>query len=138
MAIGLDHMILEVEDLAESRTFYRDVLGLEYKGKDGPFEGFWITPDLALELYDEWPVTGSRHLAFSMDRLTFEATFERIRNAGIEYGDGPSQTANMRGPGPSSGVHGLTDSVYFKDPNGHILEILTYERTNGFDGGLDS
>lgn len=128
MPIGLDHTILEVHDLAESLAFYRDVVGLEYKGKDGPFEGLFITPDLALDLYDEWPVTGPRHLAFSLDRDTFEATFERIRQAGIAYGDGPSHTANMKGPGPSSGVHGPSDSVYFKDPNGHILEILTYDR----------
>ncbi len=128
MPIGLDHTILEVHDLTESLSFYRDVVGLAYKGKDGPFEGLLITPDLALELYDGWPVEGSRHLAFAMDRATFEATFERVRNAGIAYGDGPSQTENMEGPGPSSGVHGPTDSVYFKDPNGHILEILTYDQ----------
>ncbi|HXV72777.1 MAG TPA: VOC family protein [Acidimicrobiia bacterium] len=128
MPIGLDHTILEVHDLAESLIFYRDVVGLEYKGKDGPFEGLLITPDLALDLYDEWPVAGPRHLAFAMDRATFEDTFERVRNGGIAYGDGPSRTENMKGPGTSSGVHGSTDSVYFKDPNGHILEILTYDR----------
>jgi catechol 2,3-dioxygenase-like lactoylglutathione lyase family enzyme len=65
-----------------------------------------------------------------MDRATFETTFDRVRNAGIAYGDGPSQTENMKAPGPSSGVHGPTDSVYFKDPNGHILEILTYEQSS--------
>ena len=127
MPIGLDHTILEVHDLAESLSFYQDVVGLEYKGKDGPFEGLLITPDLALELYDEWPVAGSRHLAFAMDRATFDATFERLRSTGTPYGDGPSQTDNMKGPGSSSGVHGSTESVYFKDPNGHILEILTYD-----------
>ena len=63
MPIGLDHTILEVHDLTESLSFYRDVVGLEHKGKDGPFEGLLITPDLALELYDGWPVEGSRHLA---------------------------------------------------------------------------
>jgi catechol 2,3-dioxygenase-like lactoylglutathione lyase family enzyme len=130
MSIGLDHTILEVHDLSESLRFYRDVVGLEYKGKDGPFEGLLVTPDLALELYDGWPVGGPRHLAFAMDRTTFEDTFERVRDAGIAYGDGPSQTENMKGPGPSSGVHGSTDSVYFKDPNGHILEILTYDRAS--------
>jgi catechol 2,3-dioxygenase-like lactoylglutathione lyase family enzyme len=129
MPIQLDHMILEVHDLTESLSFYRDVVGLEYKGKGGPFEGFLITPDAALELYDEWPVVGMRHLAFAMDRATFEVTFERIRNAGIKYGDGPSHTENMKGPGPSTGVHGSSDSVYFKDPNGHILEILTYDQS---------
>jgi catechol 2,3-dioxygenase-like lactoylglutathione lyase family enzyme len=33
----------------------------------------------------------------------------------------------MRGPAPSTVVHGVTDSVYFRDPNGHLLEILTSE-----------
>ena len=131
--INLDHTILEVHDLAESLAFYRDVVGLEYKGKDGPFEGLLVTPDLALELYDEWPVNGSRHLALAMDRATFEATFQRIRASGIAYGDSPGQTANMRGPGPSSGVHGSTESVYFEDPNGHILEILTYDLAGNAD-----
>ena len=65
-----------------------------------------------------------------MDRGTFEATFERIRTGGISYGDGPSTPSNMRGPGRSSGVHGVTDSVYFHDPSGHILEILTYDAPN--------
>jgi glyoxylase I family protein len=129
MPISLDHTILEVHDLAESLAFYRDIVGLEHKGKDGPFEALLVTPDLALDLYDEWPVRGSRHLAFSMDRSTFDATFDRIREAGIAYGDGPGRATNMKGPGPSSGVHGPTDSVYFTDPNGHILEILTYERS---------
>ena len=128
MSIGLDHTILEVHDLTESLSFYRDVVGLQHKGRDGSFEALLITPDLALELYVEWPVGGPRHLAFAMDRTTFQATFERIREAGIAYGDGPSRTENMKGPGRSSGVHGSTDSVYFKDPNGHILEILTYDR----------
>jgi hypothetical protein len=33
----------------------------------------------------------------------------------------------MRGPGRSSRVHEATASVYFHDPSGHILEILTYD-----------
>lgn len=128
MPIALDHTILEVHDLAESLAFYREIVGLEHKGRDGPFEALLIGRDSALDLYDEWPVRGARHLAFSMDRDTFAATFERIRDAGIPFGDGPARTTNMKGPGPSAGVHGPTDSVYFEDPNGHILEILTYDR----------
>ena len=126
MARFLDHTILEVTDLAESATFYRDVVGLEARGRSGPFEVMLITPDLALDLMEE-PGPSSRHLAIGMDRATFEATFERIRASGISYGDGPSTATNMRGPGRSSGVHGPTDSVYFHDPSGHILEILTYD-----------
>jgi catechol 2,3-dioxygenase-like lactoylglutathione lyase family enzyme len=62
-----------------------------------------------------------------MDRVTFEATFARIRRSGTPFGDSPAAPTSMRGPGRSLGVHGATDSVYFHDPNGHILEILTYD-----------
>ena len=128
MGVQLDHTILEVGDLAESVAFYRDVLGLEYRGRSGRFEVIMVTEELGLDLAEaSAPV--SRHLAFAMDRATFEATFERIRASGTSYGDGPSAPANGRGPGRSSGVHGATDSVYFHDPSGHLLEILTYQRS---------
>ena len=128
MTVFLDHTILQVKDLAESVAFYRDVLDLESRGRSrsGAFEVMLITPDLALDLEEE-AAPASRHLAFGMDRATFETTFDRIRTSGTPYGDGPSTPTNMRGPGHSTGVHGATDSVYFYDPSGHLLEILTYD-----------
>jgi catechol 2,3-dioxygenase-like lactoylglutathione lyase family enzyme len=126
MAVFLDHTILEVTDLAESVAFYRDIVGLEPRGPSGPFEVMLITPDLALDL-ELGANPSSRHLAFGMDRATFDDAFARIRASGHTYGDRPSTPANMQGPGRSSGVHGVTDSVYFHDPSGHILEILTYD-----------
>jgi catechol 2,3-dioxygenase-like lactoylglutathione lyase family enzyme len=127
VSVHLDHTILEVDDAAVAVAFYRDVVGLEYRGTSGPFEVMLVTPDLAIDLHEVGAST-SRHLAFAMDRETFDATFERIRQSGITYGDGPGSPDNNRGPGRSSGVHGKTDSVYFHDPSGHILEILTYHR----------
>ena len=126
MVVFLDHTILEVTDLAESVAFYRDVVGLESRGRSGSFEVMLITPDLGLDLWEK-PKPASRHLAFGMDRAGFEATFDRIRTSGTPYGDGPSRPTSMRGPGRSTGVHGDTDSVYFHDPSGHLLEILTYD-----------
>lgn len=126
MGLQLDHTILEVTDHGESVAFYRDVLGLEHEGSNGPFEVMLITPDLALDLAEaEEPA--SRHLAFAMDRATFGATFARIRENEIPYGNTPSRPDNMKGPGRSSGVHGATASVYFHDPSGNLLEILTYD-----------
>ncbi len=123
----LDHTILEVDDHATSVAFYRDVVGLPHRGRHGPFEVMVVTNDLTLDL-DEVGAAGSRHLAFAMDRAEFEAAFARIREAGVPFGDRPSAPDNGRGPGRSGGTHGSTDSVYFVDPNGHILEILTYDR----------
>lgn len=122
----LDHTILEVDDHGRSVAFYRDVVGLPHRGSHGPFEVMMITDDLTLDLY-EVGASSSRHLAFAMDRDEFEAAFGRIKAAGISYGDGPGSPTNGRGPGRSGGTHGPTDSVYFHDPDGHILEILTYE-----------
>ena len=126
MTVALDHTILEVSNLAESVAFYRDVVGLDHEGRNGSFEVMLISTDLALDLMQD-PAPKSRHLAFRMDRATFEATFDRIRSSGGTFGDGPSTSTNMQGPGRSSGVHGSTDSGYFHDPSGNILEILTYE-----------
>jgi catechol 2,3-dioxygenase-like lactoylglutathione lyase family enzyme len=126
MPTSLDHTILEVADVSASVAFYRDVLGFEHSGRSAGFEVVLVEPDLAIDLsQDDDPK--SRHLAFAMDRATFEATFARIRSSGTAYGDGPWSLDNMQGPGRSSGVHGATDSVYFRDPSGHVLEILTYD-----------
>jgi catechol 2,3-dioxygenase-like lactoylglutathione lyase family enzyme len=127
MTVFLDHTILEVGDRSESVTFYRDIVGFDYRGRSGPFDVILVSPDLALDLNEVEGTVGSRHLAFGMDRTTFDATFDRIRNSGTPYGDGPSTPTNMNGRGRSTGVHGNTYSVYFPDPSGHILEILTYE-----------
>jgi len=127
MTVFLDHTILEVKDRSESVTFYRDILDFDYRGRSAGFDVMLITPDLALDLDEEEEVPVSRHLAFGMDRATFDTTFDRIRNSGTSYGDGPSKPTNMNGPGRSTGVHGTTYSVYFNDPNGHLLEILTYD-----------
>lgn len=126
MPVFLDHTILEVTDLAESVKFYRDVVGLEHRGPSGSFEVMLITPDLALDLWLE-AAPASRHIAIGMDRPTFDSTFERIKASGTAYGDSPSTPDNLSGPGQSTGVHGQTDSVYFRDPSGHLLEILTYD-----------
>lgn len=134
MGVNLDHTILEVTDLRDSVEFYRDVVGLEHRGPASSFEVMLITPDLALDLSEAEGDVTSRHLAFAMDRATFDETFGRIRTAGITYGDGPHRNDNMQSPGRSSGVHGRTDSVYFHDPSGHILEILTYDPAPEADG----
>ena len=79
MTLSLDHTILEVSDLTESVAFYRDVVGLDHEGRNGSFEVMLISADLALDLMQD-PAPKSRHLAFRMDRATFEATFDRIRH----------------------------------------------------------
>ena len=56
-----------------------------------------------------------------------DTTFERIRKAGVEYGDAFDQATNMKGPGKADGAHGDTQSLYLFDPNRHLIELLYYE-----------
>ena len=81
-------------------------------------------PELIFLLSDNIPNPG--HYAFAMEPEQFARSFQRIKEAGIPYGDGPEIATNMRGPGKSTGTRGYTQSVYFNDPSGHLLEIITY------------
>ena len=68
----------------------------------------------------------SIHYAFAMEPDEFETAFSNIRASGIAYGDAPYDQENMKGPGMTTGAKGMGKAVYFKDPNGHVLEIKSY------------
>ncbi len=67
------------------------------------------------------------HYAYAFDADTFGHVFERPRASGLQYGDHNAVPDNMQGPGRSTGARGQTYSVYFHDPTGHLLEIITYD-----------
>jgi len=126
MAITLDHVILRVNAREESVRFYTEILGLSYEGEREPFSVVRVTPELTLQLAP-WGTEGGEHLAFAMTREEFEAAFERIRAAGIEFGDSFHSVGNMKGPGEESGARGPGRSLYFFDPSRHLIEIRHYE-----------
>ena len=125
-SMQLDHMILKVRDVDESIEFYRSVLGCEYDGIDGPFSVIRVTPDFVL-LLAPWGTEGGTHLAFALSKPEFDAAFTRVRDRGIQYGDGPHEADNMQGPGIESGAHGAGAALYFFDPNQHLIEIRHYD-----------
>lgn len=126
MATVLDHTILNVTDLKKSVAFYTGVMGFTHDGPFSCFEVIRVNDDLTIDLAlgDPGP---PRHLAFAMDRETFDATFARIRESGGAFGDGPGRRANRKGPGRTGGSRGQADAVYLPDPDGHIIEIRAYE-----------
>lgn len=128
MATHLDHTILNVNDRAKSVEFYTQVMGFGYEGeREGtPFSTIRVTHDFMLQLAP-FGTQGNEHLAFSMSRAEFDEVFKRVRAAGIEYGDDFDKVGNMRGPGDSGGARGHCKSVYFFDPNHHLIEIAYYE-----------
>ena len=126
MGIELDHLILAVSDRAKSLEFYTAILGLRHDGVDGAFSCLRVTPSFVI-LIAPWGTSGGEHLAFAMSKDEFEATFERIKAAGIEFGDAFDSVGNMRGPADESGARGMGKSLYFFDPDEHLVEIRYYE-----------
>ncbi|MDP9331742.1 MAG: VOC family protein [Actinomycetota bacterium] len=122
----LDHLILAVNDVDASVGFFTDVLGLGCEGTSDPFTVIRVNADLTLQLAP-WGTTGGQHLAFAMPRAEFDATFSRIRAAGIPYGDSFHDVGNMRGPGREDGARGPAASLYLLDPNQHLIEIRHYD-----------
>ncbi len=126
MPLQLDHLILAVNDRDKSIEFYTRILGLTYEGERDIFSTLRVNADLVLQLAP-WDTKGGQHLAFAMDRAQFEQVFQRIRNAGIEYGDSFQTVGNQRGPGEADGAKGAGSAVYVLDPSKHLIEIRCYE-----------
>ena len=126
MAIQLDHLILPVVDRDQSIEFFTKILGCAYEGQREPFSVIRVTPELTLQLAP-WGTEGGMHLAFALARSEFDAAFERVKAAGIPYGDSFHAVGNMQGPGEEDGSRGAGKAVYFFDPNQHLIEIRHYD-----------
>lgn len=125
MPTVLDHTIVPVRNREASVEFYTRIFGFDDLGEVGPFLAVRVNDTLNFD-FRESEDFRSIHYAFAMDASEFEAAFARIRESGISYGDSPRAQENMQGPGMTTGAKGLGKAVYFKDPDGHVLEIKTY------------
>ena len=119
MAIVLDHTIVPAHDKAESAKFFARIFGLTYDGPEGHFAPVRVNDALTLD-FDTSDKFESHHYAFYVSDQEFDAIFERIKAEPISYGSGPFDLDNMQ-INTRKGGRG----VYFKDSNGHILELLT-------------
>ncbi len=119
MAIFLDHTIVPAHDKVAAAKFFADLFGLEVSAPMGPFAPVHVNERLTLDFQDrqefEW-----HHYAFHVDDEEFDAILGRLKSAGIPYGSGPHSLAD----GAINHRHGGR-GLYFTDPNGHVLEILT-------------
>ena len=123
----LDHIILKVNDLKDSVAFYSGILGFTVEGTDGPFTVLRSGPDFLIQLAP-WGTPGLEHYAFAVSKADFQGMFKRIKAADIAYGPTFDSVGTNTGPGEELGARGLAPTLYFNDPNKHLLEIRTYER----------
>jgi catechol 2,3-dioxygenase-like lactoylglutathione lyase family enzyme len=123
---SLDHIIVKVNDLQASIDFYTTILGFTNEGTDGPFTVLRVNPAFQIQL-SPGGTRGSEHYAFALSRADFDQVIQRITSAGIQYGPTFDSIGSNTGPGEESGARGLAPTLYFNDPNNHLLEIRTYE-----------
>ena len=120
MAIQFNHTILYAHDSEASAKFLAEMLGLPPPARWGPFVVVQTDNGTNLDFMDTDGEITSQHYAFLVEESDFDAIFERIRARKLAYLADPGQTQpnqiNHR-----DGGRGL----YFEDPNGHFLEIIT-------------
>lgn len=95
------------------------ILGLPEPEPFGPFLVVQVDNDVSLDFLDSDRVT-SQHYAFLVSESEFDEIFGRIKDRGLDYWADPSQ----RRPAEINTNDGGR-GVYFDDPDGHKLEIIT-------------
>ena len=119
MAVQLDHTIVAARDRDASAAFLADVLGLPPPGTYGPFAVVTLANGVSLDFAAEADVR-PRHYAFLVTESEFDAILGRIRDRGLRFWADPFE----RHPGEINTNDGGR-GVYWHDPDGHVLEILT-------------
>jgi catechol 2,3-dioxygenase-like lactoylglutathione lyase family enzyme len=135
MIKGLHHNAYRCRDSEETRRFYEDFLGLPlagtleigetksgrrtatlhtfYRLDDGSYLAFFEAPDMPFEFKPQHDF--DLHIALEVARPVLEPMIEKAKRAGVE----------VRGIAD----HHFIDSIYFRDPNGYVIE-LTAKRPN--------
>jgi len=119
MAIVLNHTIVPAHDKEASAEWFARIYGLVYEGPSGHFAPVKVNETLTLD-FDNADQFDSHHYAFHVGDQEFDEIFARVQAEAIPYGSGPFDPENMQ-INERRGGRGF----YFKDPNGHLLELLT-------------
>jgi catechol 2,3-dioxygenase-like lactoylglutathione lyase family enzyme len=120
MSARLNHTIVWCRDKRRSAAFLTEILGLPAPKPFGPFLVAELENGVSLDFHDTEDEIASQHYAFLIDESDFDEIFARIVERGLDYWADPA--GRRRGEiNRRDGGRGL----YFEDPDGHFLEILT-------------
>ncbi|GAA3895241.1 VOC family protein [Streptomyces gulbargensis] len=121
MPVSFDHTIIVSKNREESARFFRDLLECPAAPSWGPFLNVQLDDGTLLQ-FAEPPVeeVQMQHYAFLVDDDLFDRAYDRLRERGVEHWADPQMTR----PGETNTGHGGR-GVYFKDPAGHAIELLT-------------
>lgn len=118
MTIVLNHTIVPARDKAAAAKFFADIFGLK-RGRSGHFAPVKVNKSLTL-LFDDDAKFDSHHYAFHVSNREFDAILRRVKKAHITFGSAPWSLED----GELNDWNGGR-GVYFRDPNGHVLELMT-------------
>jgi catechol 2,3-dioxygenase-like lactoylglutathione lyase family enzyme len=120
MAVQLNHTIVYARDQRESAAFMAEILGLPKPEPFGPFLVVQAQNGVSLDFIEDAGPIRRQHYAFLVSEPEFDAIFGRIRERGLPYWADPGkQRLNQWN------THDGGRGVYWEDPNGHFLEIIT-------------
>jgi catechol 2,3-dioxygenase-like lactoylglutathione lyase family enzyme len=120
MSIHLNHTIVSARDKKASSAFLTEILGLPAAKPFGPFLGVKLDNDVTLDFIEWDGDIETAHFAFLVSEGEFDQIFARIKARGLSHWADPfhKRAGEIN---RSDGGRGL----YFEDPSGHNLEILT-------------
>lgn len=120
MSVELNHTIVAARDRRAAADFLAEVLGLAAPTPFGPFMVVEVANGVSLDFADADSEVTPQHYAFLVSESDFDEIFGRIRARGLSYWADPAR----RRPGEINHNDGGR-GVYFPDPDGHFLEIIT-------------
>jgi catechol 2,3-dioxygenase-like lactoylglutathione lyase family enzyme len=120
VSVQLNHTIVSCRDQQRSAAFLTGILGLPPATRFAHFLVVEADNGVSLDFSETTGDITAQHYAFLVDEEEFDAAFGRIRDQGLTYWADPGQRQageiNHRDGGRG---------VYFEDPDGHLLEIIT-------------
>lgn len=121
MSVELNHTIVHASDPAASAAFLSQLFDLPPPRRFGPFHVVDTANGVSLDyMLDGDDRISKQHYAFLVSEAEFDAIFARIRERGMTYWADPMK-AREGEINRNDGGRG----VYFCDPDGHFLEIIT-------------
>jgi catechol 2,3-dioxygenase-like lactoylglutathione lyase family enzyme len=120
MSVQLNHTIVWCRDQQRSAAFLTTILGLPAATRFGHFLVAGTDNAVSLDYAETTGPIAGQHYAFLVSEDSFDAAFGRITAQGLTYWADPGRGQ----PGQFNHRDGGR-GVYFEDPDGHLLEILT-------------
>jgi len=120
MSVALNHIIVESRDPRASAAFLAELLGRPAPVRFGPFHGVELDNGVTLDFMQVDGAIASQHYAFMVSESEFDAIYGRIVERGLRYWADPGHHL----PGRINHRDGGR-GVYWEDPDGHNLEIIT-------------